>query len=58
MLNLDPVGRHVTDTLALSRAAATRHAHVSALREHPEKAPRDRRPGVLEWLRLMTAYGP
>ena len=33
MLHLDPVGRHVTDPLELSRAAATRHAHVSALRK-------------------------
>jgi hypothetical protein len=39
---LDSVGRHVTDTLELSRAAATRHAHVSALRQHHQKAPRDR----------------
>ena len=38
MLYLDPVGRHVTDPLELSRAAATRHSHVSALSQQRHKA--------------------
>ena len=50
MLHLDPVGRHVTDTLELSRAAATRHAHVSALRQHRHKAPRALTRGYRRWM--------
>ena len=50
MSHLDPVGRYVTDTLDLSRAAATRHAHVSALRKHPKIERRDRTRGHRLWM--------
>ena len=40
MTHLDPVGRPTTDTLELSRAAATRHAHASALLEQRPPAHR------------------
>jgi hypothetical protein len=50
MLYLDPVGRHVTDPLELSRAAATRHAHVSALPQQAHKAPPALTRGYRRWL--------
>jgi len=50
MLYLDPVGRHVTDPLELSRAAATRHAHVSALPQQRHKAPRTLTRGYRRWV--------
>ena len=38
MYHLDPVGRLAPTSLDVSRAAAVRHAHVSALREQAEPA--------------------
>jgi hypothetical protein len=54
MLYLDPVGRHVTDPLELSRAAATRHAHVSALPQQGQKAPRALTRGYRRWVGGLT----
>jgi len=53
MFHLDAVGRHVPDTLELSRAAATRHAHVSALRKHPQKPPRDPTRRRRRWMGVL-----
>ena len=53
MLYLDPVGRHVTDPLELSRAAATRHSHVSALSQQRHKAPRALTRGYRRWVGVL-----
>lgn len=58
MLHLDPAGRHVTDTLELSRAAATRHAHASALRQNLLSAPTGARPKGRPWRWSTVMFPP
>jgi hypothetical protein len=55
MHRLDPVGRFTPSSLDVSRAAAVRHAHLSALREPygrtRDDSPRPRR----AWFHVVVA---
>ena len=57
MYQFDAVGRLTPTSYELSRAAATRHAHLEGLRQRAESAPRRprrRRLRPQEWLRVMV----
>ncbi len=55
MDRLDPVGRLTPSSVDVSRAAATRHSHLSALRE-PYGRPRDDSPRPRRaWFQVVVA---
>ena len=58
MYHLDPVGRLTPRSIDVSRAAAVRHAHVSALGEPVDRPRIDVRGRRLGWFHLVAARLP